>query len=100
MSLKLALASGSSFLAGVLYHKYESRKIDNFLVQKPGLPIFGTVSAASVAVLSPPMSEPAVPILPEKKSDLVPAEPPKGYSRVAEIMRFGFPGFDNIRSRK
>merc|ERR1712203_984567 len=57
--------------------------------------MFGTVSAASpVAVLSPALTEPAVPLLPEKpKLDLIPAEPPKGYSRVAEIMRFGFPGF-------
>ena len=50
--------------------------------------------------MSPAITEPAVPLMPEKPKDLIPAEPPKGYSRVAEIMRFGFPGFDNIRSRR
>jgi len=107
--LKLILATGSSFLAGIYCHKQYNLQKSNLndpnenyhVVKRPGLPMFGTVSAASpVAVMSPALTEPAVPLLPEKPKDLIPAEPPKGYSRVAEIMRFGFPGFDNIRSRR
>lgn len=98
MKLKLILATGGGFLAGFAYNKKSNGQAE--ILSKPGLPLFGTVSAASVAVLSPNLSEPAVPILPAPNKDLIPAEPPKGYSRVAEIMRFGFPSFDNIRSRK
>ena len=107
--LKLILSTGSSFLAGIYCHKQYNLQKSNLsdpnenyhVVKRPGLPMFGTVSAASpVAVMSPALTEPAVPLLPEKPKDLIPAEPPKGYSRVAEIMRFGFPGFDNIRSRR
>ena len=94
--VKLLIATGSGFLAGITYHKHV-QSTESF--RKPGLPIFGSVSAASAAVLSPAVTEPAIPTFPEK-TDLVPAEPPKGISRVAEIMRFGFPGFDNIRSRR
>ncbi|XP_019549835.3 endonuclease G, mitochondrial [Aedes albopictus] len=47
------------------------------LVAKPGLPIFGTVSAAS-------------PIPAEQK--------PANVSRIGQIMKFGFPGLDNVRS--
>lgn len=45
----------------------------------PGLPIFGTVSAASII----PYSE---------KTELTTA------SRVSQIMKHGFPGLDNVRS--
>ncbi|XP_035775202.1 endonuclease G, mitochondrial-like [Anopheles albimanus] len=47
---------------------------------KPGLPIFGTVSAASLI----------------PSSDHTPA--PASVSRVGQIMKYGFPGLDNIRS--
>ena len=102
---KLILASGSGFFAGLCYHKkiQQSSTTSDYVYEKklPGLPTFGTVSAASAVVMSPAITEPAVPIMPEKpRVDLIPAEPPKGYSRVAEIMRFGFPGFENIRSRR
>ena len=97
---KLLVATGSGFLAGFSYHKHVgSSSNDSPVLSKPGLPIFGSVSAASAAVLSPAVTQPAIPSFPEK-TDLIPAEPPKGYSRVSEIMRFGFPGFDNIRSRR
>lgn len=48
------------------------------LESKPGLPIFSTVSAAEV----------------------IPAAgaPPANPARISQIMRFGFPGLDNIRS--
>ena len=97
--LQVVLAAGASFFAGIYYNKRKSSHAASSISIKPGMPVFGTVSAASAAVLSPAITEPAVPIIKENTS-LVPAEPPKGLSRVAEIMRFGFPGFDNIRSRR
>uniref|UniRef100_A0A1Q3F4K6 Endonuclease n=1 Tax=Culex tarsalis TaxID=7177 RepID=A0A1Q3F4K6_CULTA len=50
------------------------------LQSKPALPIFGTVSAAS-------------PIPAEQKSAAV-----GNVSRVGQIMKYGFPGLDNVRS--
>lgn len=49
------------------------------LTPKPGLPVFGTVSAA----------------VPAPTSEHYAIEKSK---RISEIMKFGFPGFDNIRS--
>ena len=105
MAVRLALATTGGFFTGFLYNKHvhQSSQSTEDYVRKPGMPgllLFKTVSAASAVVLSPPISEPAVPLIQEKQLDLIPAEPPKGYSRVAEIMRFGFPSFSNIRSRK
>ena len=64
----------------------------------PGLPIFGTVSAAT------PIPSQALETLPAISSSLaVPDKPGQivpGPSRVSEIMRFGFPGLDNVRARK
>lgn len=90
-----------SFLAGLATDKlyFSSIKNTNFLedtisnhddvlLSKPGLPIFGTVSAASIL--------PANTKLDERKS--IPPEPTHGASRVSQIMRFGFPGLDNVRS--
>ena len=62
------------------------------------------VSAASAALspspLSPAVSPPSI-YLPEKPQiSSIPPEPSPGFSRVSEIMRFGFPGLDNIRSCK
>ncbi|XP_062547545.1 endonuclease G, mitochondrial isoform X3 [Armigeres subalbatus] len=59
------------------------RGASNFIheiVSKPGLPIFGTVSAAS-------------PFPAEQKSAV-----PVNVSRVGQIMKYGFPGLDNVRS--
>ncbi|XP_065081123.1 endonuclease G, mitochondrial [Ochlerotatus camptorhynchus] len=50
------------------------------IVSKPGLPIFGTVSAAS-------------PIPAEQKAVV-----PSNVSRIGQIMKYGFPGLDNVRS--
>ena len=51
--------------------------------------------------ISPAVTAPSI-ALPEKGTvpAAVPPEPAPGFSRVAEIMRFGFPGLDNIRSCK
>ncbi|XP_043274632.1 endonuclease G, mitochondrial [Venturia canescens] len=51
----------------------------------PALPIFGTVSAAS-------------PIVPADNPVDMGSKLSTTTSRVSEIMRFGFPGFDNIKS--
>ena len=67
---------------------------------KPGLPIFGTVSAREAVALSPSITPSQVPVPMNKEVIEVPPEPQKGISRVAEIMRFGFPGLDNIRSHR
>ncbi|PSN35568.1 Endonuclease G [Blattella germanica] len=56
----------------------------------PGLPIFGTVSAATVIDKKPALSN---------EISTVESTPiQSSASRVSEIMRFGFPGFDTIRS--
>jgi len=59
--------------------------------------------SAATAVASPPSLSPAVTppvVMVPDKSGLghIPPEPAPGLSRIAEIMRFGFPGLDNIRS--
>ncbi|XP_057375067.1 endonuclease G, mitochondrial-like [Daphnia carinata] len=90
-----------SFLAGFATDKFYFSSIkntkflegtitnhDDVLLSKPGLPIFGTVSAASIV--------PANTKLDERRS--IPPEPIPGASRVSQIMRFGFPGLDNVRS--
>ena len=64
----------------------------------PGLPIFGTVSAATPIPSQPLETLPAISSslpVPAKPGQIVP-----GPSRVSEIMRFGFPGLDNVRARK
>ncbi|XP_052864374.1 endonuclease G, mitochondrial-like [Anopheles cruzii] len=53
------------------------RKTIGEFCPKPALPIFGTVSAASL------VSSPAAPV---------------NVSRVGQIMKYGFPGLDNVRS--
>lgn len=82
------------------------RRNNDFLLGGGGL----QVSAATAVALPPPPPSisPAVtpPVIslpqshPEKVVPAVPPEPAPGFSRVAEIMRFGFPGLDNIRSCK
>jgi len=61
----------------------------------PGLPLGAQVSA-SVAIA--PHTETGLTI-PARDTGL-PPEPVEGAPRVAQIMRFGFPGLDNIRSQK
>ncbi|XP_037091988.1 LOW QUALITY PROTEIN: endonuclease G, mitochondrial-like [Pollicipes pollicipes] len=54
----------------------------------PGHPLFGTVSAA--------LPIPSDAQAPDVRADQQPA---KNAGRVAQIMRFGFPGLDNVRSQ-
>ena len=99
--LKLLVSSSGGLVAGYFIHKYGSNNsISSTIESLPGCPKFGTVSAASVAVMSPPTTSSLPMPIPELNKNEIPPEPQKGISRVAEIMRFGFPGFDNIRSRK
>jgi len=91
-----------SWAGGILYQKNKENAtpIDVQSASKPrphlpGLPLGGQVSA-SVAVV--PHTETGVTIPPRDTG--VPPEPLNGSPRVAEIMRFGFPGLDNIRSHK
>ena len=99
--LKLLVSSSSDLVAGYFIHKYGANNSKSSTIESmPGCPKFGTVSAASVAVMSPPTTSSLPMPIPELNKNEIPPEPQKGISRVAEIMRFGFPGFDNIRSRK
>lgn len=79
----------SSWLAGVVTERWSSaNRTDgerSYAKSLPGCPTFGTVSAASV--------------IPSNSVVLrdIPAEPPQHAARVSQIMRFGFPGLDNVR---
>jgi len=95
--LKLLIFTSGGFAAGICVQKHVLQLRRNY-ESLPGLPTFSTVSAATAAILSPAPSSLVLPDPPNK--DFIPPEPQKGISRVSEIMRFGFPGFDNVRSRK
>jgi len=82
------------------FRKSKSTEETNDIAIKPCLPIFGSVSAREAVALSPPITPSQVPVPMTKEIIEVPPEPQKGISRVAEIMRFGFPGLDNIRSHR
>ncbi|CAH0548704.1 unnamed protein product [Brassicogethes aeneus] len=66
----------SCFIAGTYYDNFKPFETET-IKKLPGLPFFGTVSAAT--------SFPPPPI--ESKAN-----------RVSQIMKYGFPGYDNIRS--
>lgn len=76
----LGSLTATSFLAGSFYERKkisELQCIPRKICHMPALPIFGTVSAAKA--FSP-----------------VPVE--TNVSRCSQIMRYGFPGLDNVRS--
>lgn len=78
---KFALLSISSFIGGIYYEKTKNRTtLFDHLTQSNVLPIFDTVFAAT------PFSPTAIP----QEKSLV--------NRVSEIMKYGFPGLDNVRS--
>lgn len=77
---KCLLISGisvGSFYCGRLYDKQNKfhENVFDGLKELPGLPLFGTVSAATS--FSPV---------------------PQTQNRVSQIMKYGFPGLDNVRS--
>lgn len=74
---KLALFSLSSFIGGIYYERLKNKNfLRDHLTQCKSLPIFETVFAAT-------------PFAPAENT-LV--------SRVSQIMKYGFPGLDNVRS--
>lgn len=92
---KVAVIGGSAALGWMIGYTQQDvsdtfpvKKIDKYSTSLPGLPVFSTVSAA--AHKGSTMME-----QPQEKSML---EPPKNAPRIAQIMRFGFPGLSNIRS--
>ena len=101
--LIIAGAAGTTgALAGIQYerHKNEAKESHKARIFSPGAPIFSRVFAATPmsSELAPVVTQPEVDVPP--KSVGLPAEPPAGISRIGEIMRFGFPGLDNIRSHR
>lgn len=78
---KLALLSISSFIGGIYYQKLKQKQfLFNQLTECNSLPIFDTVFAAS----------PFSPSVAPQEKTLV--------NRVSQIMKYGFPGLDNVRS--
>lgn len=78
--LSLTVVSGISWYAGsyIERHKLLNNSCEiNKIKKLPALPIFGTVSAASP--------------IPYKQEQ-------SNVSRVGQIMKYGFPGLDNVRS--
>lgn len=76
-----ATALGAFYLGS---HLERQKRIDGptgGLPRLPGLPTFGTVSAAS--------------LIPAQESNISLAATP---SRIGQIMKYGFPGLDNVRS--
>ncbi|XP_037046159.1 endonuclease G, mitochondrial [Bradysia coprophila] len=89
--LAVSCVGGGAFLTGVYVErrKFQNNQQDGSrnifhnqktLTPKPALPIFGTVSAATAVVPSTNNNAVSFP------------------GRVSEIMKYGFPGMDNIRS--
>ena len=68
-------------------------RLDQIRRHLPGLP-FGAHVSADIAVVSQTQSSPAI----SARDIGVPPGSVEGASRVAQIMWFGFPGLDNIRS--
>ena len=98
-----ALAGAIGIQIGIKYQETSipTQPSDNEPILRrrpPGLPIFASVSAAEPIALAPVPAVPAVPV-PRKESG-IPPEPAPGTNRISEIMRFGFPGLDHIRSHK
>lgn len=70
----------SGFLAGIYFERkkmYELHGIPKKMYNLPALPVFGTVSAATA---------------------FSPASVETNVNRISQIMKYGFPGLDNVRS--
>lgn len=79
-SLVGAMCAGS-FLAGTVYENYHKICFPREKVARlPALPLFGTVSAAAPFSTPPATTEVVSP------------------TRISQIMKFGFPGLDTVRS--
>eukprot|EP00088_Acartia_fossae_P013400 TRINITY_DN1701_c1_g1_i2.p1 TRINITY_DN1701_c1_g1~~TRINITY_DN1701_c1_g1_i2.p1 ORF type:complete len:325 (-),score=35.43 TRINITY_DN1701_c1_g1_i2:131-1105(-) len=85
-------ATVSTFVLGVRHERRKRRCEQENLAATPALPMGPKVSAATAIV---PYEGGSVAPLPPPD---VPPEPVPGISRTAEIMRFGFPSLDTVRS--
>lgn len=88
-----SVAAAASAAAGGVAGSLLERERQRLEADSWRLPCLPTVSAAV------PMSNTALVPVPPRPTGL-PPEPPKGAGRPAEIMRFGFPGMDSVRSRR
>lgn len=89
VAVEVILLSGAG-LAGWYGGKWSERKASQSCNKPsvlPGVPLFGTVSAAT------PISPKEIVPVDENTTKLAPPQ-----SRVSQIMKFGFPGLDNVRS--
>ncbi|XP_018575622.1 endonuclease G, mitochondrial [Anoplophora glabripennis] len=73
----LGSLTASSFLAGTYFERKNRSQLKKQIYNLPALPIFGTVSAATA---------------------FSPAPVESNVSRCSQIMKYGFPGLDNVRS--
>ena len=89
----VAGAASVGWMVGREGERRERRLREEKWQRVPGFPLAGSVSAATPII--PGNQETG--IVRRDHQDLVP-EPGPGAGRVAQIMRFGFPGLDNIRS--
>jgi hypothetical protein len=94
---KLSCAALTGLAAGTLLERRRGLPTESQLTKLPGLPVFGTVSAATP--LQSPADGAMVPagagdsrVMPKSDAEK------KLRTRMTEIMKFGFPGRDNVRS--
>ncbi|KAH8277622.1 hypothetical protein KR018_002403 [Drosophila ironensis] len=76
-----ATALGAFYLGAHLERQQRTEEFRSNLPRLPGLPVFGTVSAAS--------------LIPAHEGNVSVSATP---SRISQIMKYGFPGLDNVRS--
>ncbi|CAG9859193.1 unnamed protein product [Phyllotreta striolata] len=91
--ISIGSVAACGYLAGIQTERYKNVLPQNNLNLKnmPGLPIFGTVSAATS--FSP------VPVPDQSLASATNALELKSTgNRIAQIMKYGFPGLDNVRS--
>ena len=93
--LALSAAGAVGSFAGMRLERRRNEHLERQWLPRPLL----AATALAPTELSPAVS-PSEVAVPAKEVPGVPAEPPKGISRMSEIMRFGFPGLDNIKSHK
>jgi len=94
---KLGFVGGASvtiFLAGGAHERWNHQQHARTMKTKPGLPLGAKISAATAVV----PYEDRRGLGPVQQAPDVPPEPVEGAARISQIMRFGFPGLDNIRS--
>ena len=103
MTLRLvagALGAGSlGWAGGVTFQKYKDQQTSpsHSLLSAPGLPLRLPQVEAATAVV--PASQDSGLVIPARDTG-IPSQPRHDAPRVSQIMRFGFPGLDHIRSHQ